>query len=75
MEIDTSTFRMIQILRKEGWELNPNDRIVNAILKRIEKSNGECPCDNNSEDKHCPCSDYRLNDVCHCNLYLPLKRE
>lgn len=36
----------------------------------IEKNDGECPCHNNSEDKHCPCSDYRLNDCCHCNLYV-----
>ena len=35
---------MIQILRKEGWVLNPNDKVVNAILKRCEANNGECPC-------------------------------
>jgi len=29
---------------KEGWKLNPNEKIVNAILKRIEKCEGECPC-------------------------------
>lgn len=51
---------MIQILRKEGWMLNPNDKIVNAILKRCELNNGECPCHNTGEDKKCPCSDYRL---------------
>jgi len=27
---------MIPILRKEGWELNPNPKVVNAILKRID---------------------------------------
>ena len=61
---------MIQILRKEGWELNPNDKIVNAILKRCEINNGECPCNNNSEDKKCPCSGYRLEDHCCCGLYI-----
>lgn len=61
---------MIQILRKEGWQLNPNDKLVNAILKRIEMNDGECLCENNSEDKHCPCSDYRENDICHCTLYI-----
>ncbi len=61
---------MIQIFRKEGWQLNPNDKLVNAILKRIEMNNGECPCENNSEDKHCPCLDYRQNDICHCPLYI-----
>lgn len=61
---------MVQIFRKEGWILNPNDKTVNAILKRIEANNGECPCENNSKDKHCPCSDYRENDICHCTLYI-----
>ena len=27
---------MIPILRKVGWDLNPNDKVVNAILKRCE---------------------------------------
>ena len=64
---------MIQILRKEGWILNPNDKIVNSILKRCEANDGECPCLNTSVDKHCPCSDYRENDICKCNLYLKEK--
>ena len=61
---------MIQILRKPNWQLNPNDKVVNAIFKRCEINNGECPCVNNSEDKHCPCSDYREKDICHCGLYI-----
>lgn len=61
---------MVEIYRKKGWKLNPNDSIVNAILKRCEMNGGECPCHNNSEDKHCPCSDYRLNGICHCGLYI-----
>lgn len=36
----------------------------------IENNNGECPCDNKSEDKHCPCSDYQQKDICHCGLYV-----
>ena len=65
---------MIQLLRKEGWVLNPDDRVVNAILKRCEANNGECPCHNTGVDKRCPCSDYRENDICHCNLYLKKDR-
>lgn len=61
---------MIEILRKEGWVLNPKDKVVNSILKRIEKNSGECPCDNSSEDKHCPCSNYRIYNKCCCGLYL-----
>lgn len=64
---------MIEILRKDGWELNPNDKIVNAILRRCEVNNGECPCVNSGEtheDRLCPCKEYRENDVCHCSLYV-----
>ena len=62
--------KMIKIFRKEGWILNPSDKIVNSILKRCEENNGECACRNNGDDKHCPCSDYREKDICHCNLYI-----
>lgn len=64
---------MIQILRKEGWILNPNDKIVNAIIKRCEDCGGECPCANpgeTKEDRMCPCKSYRENDKCCCNLYI-----
>lgn len=50
--------------------LNPNDKVVNAILKRVELNGGGCPCHNTGTDKHCPCSDYRENDECHCSLYV-----
>ena len=64
---------MIQILRKEGWILNPNDKIVNSILNRIELNDGECPCftgNGTHEDRCCPCKEYREKDVCHCTLYI-----
>lgn len=61
---------MVKIYRKEGFDLNPNDKIVNSIFKRVENNNGECPCHNNSIDKKCPCSDYRDNNICHCGLYI-----
>ena len=61
---------MIEIFRKGGWELNPNDRVINNIIKMIEKNNGECPCANESVDKHCPCTDYRDKGICHCGLYV-----
>ena len=56
---------------KSGWKLNPNEKIVNGIIKGINRCNGECPCSNSSDDKHCPCSNYRDNDICCCGLYLP----
>jgi ferredoxin-thioredoxin reductase catalytic subunit len=66
---------MIEIHRKEGWILNPNDKIVNAILKRCSKNEGLCPCVHNSEDYegkdlHCPCTDYTMKNKCECGLYI-----
>lgn len=55
---------------KPGWMLNPNEKVVAAITKRIEMNGGECPCHNDGYDKKCPCSDYREKDICHCTLYL-----
>lgn len=64
---------MVKILRKKGWILNPNDKIVNAILNRVEKNEGNCPCHNDAEDKQCPCSNYREHDHCCCGLYVKLE--
>ena len=61
---------MVNIYRKEGWDLNPNDKIVNAILKRVELNDGLCPCHNECEDKMWPCSGYRLDNKCCCGLYV-----
>ena len=66
----------MEIYRKLGWVLNPNDKVVNSIIKRIEKNNGECPCVNpgeTHEDRLCPCKTYRENDKCCCGLYLKLQ--
>ena len=64
---------MITILRKPGWILNSNDKVVNAILKRVEKNDGECPCANpgkTKEDRTCPCRSYVEDDYCCCKLYI-----
>ena len=66
---------MVKITRKEGWVLNPNDKIVNSIFKRIEANDGECPCHNpgeTKEDRMCPCNSYLEHDKCCCGLYLKL---
>lgn len=61
---------MIEILRKDGFTLNTNDKVVNTLLKMLERNEGKCPCTGNtSEDLHCPCSNYRLNNKCTCGLY------
>ena len=64
---------MITILRKKGWILNPNDKVVNNIFRMIENNAGKCPCYNLSEDTKCPCSGYRNHDKCECGLYLKVK--
>ena len=61
---------MTEILRKPGFELNPNDKVVNSILRMLDNSGGICPCKNTSEDKHCPCSNYREKGECCCTLYV-----
>lgn len=55
---------------REGWMLNPNENIVNGIIKGINRCNGDCPCNNDSQEKHCPCSNYRTKDKCCCKLYV-----
>ena len=66
---------MITIHRKEGWTLNPDDKIVNAILKRCEKNDGFCPCAHepllyDGRSLKCPCTDYTMKDKCVCGLYV-----
>ncbi len=58
---------------REGFMLNPNEKVVNGIIKGLIRNEGECPCNNDSEDKMCPCSNYRLHDHCCCHLYLPIE--
>lgn len=63
-------FEFVKNNCREGWMVNPNEKIVNGIIKGLNRNNGQCPCANSSEDKHCPCSNYRLKDKCCCTLYL-----
>lgn len=58
---------------KPEFILNPNEKIVNGIIKGLIRNEGKCPCVNDSEDLNCPCTNYREKDKCCCNLYI--KRE
>ena len=64
---------MVTIMRKPGWKLNPSDKVLNAILKRLELNCGVCPChsEGKASDRLCPCKEYREKDICHCTLYVP----
>lgn len=57
---------------KDGWILNPNEKIVKGITKAVERNEGKCPCVHQEpcDDLVCPCSDYRLKDKCCCQLYI-----
>ena len=55
---------------KDGWMINSNEKVVNAIINRINKCDGNCPCLNDSREKKCPCSNYREKDYCCCGLYV-----
>ena len=59
-------------LIKEGWQLNPNEKIVKGITKAIERNDGMCPCvhEENDGDLYCPCESYRLRNKCCCQLYI-----
>lgn len=71
--MDLGSFK---IYRKEGWILNPDDKVVNGILKGIARNAGHCPCNNKysgTGDAICPCKAYREEDCCCCTLYLLMK--
>ena len=61
-----------RILIKEGFKLNPNEKVVKGIIKAIERNEGMCPCvhEESCGDLHFPCEDYRLRDKCCCQLYI-----
>ena len=54
----------------DGFKLNPDTKIVDTVLMLISNNNGKCICHNDAEVSHCPCSDYRINKICHCKLYI-----
>lgn len=63
-----------QIQRKDGFLLNPDDKVVNGVIKGLNRNNGKCPCYHGDEiadeDLMCPCKEYRENGNCRCNLYI-----
>ena len=58
---------------KDGFMLNPNEKVVNGIMKGLQRCDGHCPCHNKyagTDDDICPCKAYREEDCCWCNLYI-----
>ena len=35
---------------RPGFKVNPNEKIVKAIINGINRCEGECPCANDGED-------------------------
>lgn len=61
-------------IQKKGWMLNPDMKVVNGIVKDINRCEGQCPCVNDSVDKHCPCTNYLEHDDCVCSLFVRKSR-
>lgn len=53
--------------------VNPNSILVEKILKRIDKNEGYCPCNQGEtpkEETKCPCNKYKTKHECCCTLYV-----
>ena len=67
----------IKIVRKDGFDLSPDDNVVNNIFRSLEKRDGHCPSihlERNGHDQ-CPCSQYLTYGECYCGLYVKHKTE
>ena len=66
----------IEFIKKncpEGFHLNDNPKVVNGIIKGLNRCEGECPCANPGltlDDRICPCKNFRENGHCCCTLYV-----
>ncbi len=62
----------ISIVRKKGFILNPDDLIVNAVFRALERTDGHCPTPVTNRFGHdqCPCSEYLQKGNCYCKLYI-----
>ena len=66
----------IKITRIPGFDINPNDVIVNDVLKQLDLNHGHCPTlvkDRVGHDQ-CPCSAYLQDKTCYCGLYVSIKK-
>lgn len=63
----------MNLLTFEDTQINPKQKVVDAITKRIKLNEGYCPCDQGTtpkEDTKCPCKAYREKRYCCCTLYV-----
>lgn len=75
---DCNTSYIIEPYIVDGFQLNPNPKVVAGIIKGIKRCKGECPCHNpykGTPDAICPCKGYREENHCCCTLYVPVDGE
>ena len=59
---------------KKKFMLNPDINVVREVQEGLNAKNGHCPCMvGKTEDNKCPCKNFRLNQICKCNLYVEKK--
>lgn len=63
-----------KIVRKLGYDLNPDDQVVNEIIHKLDQNGGHCPSKHPERVGHdfCPCSEWLTNNRCFCGLYVKL---
>lgn len=61
----------IQTLNGINLKLNPDKKIVGAIISRCLSNDGYCPCrPERVEPNKCPCKPMIEKGHCCCNLYV-----
>lgn len=67
----------INIVRKEGYELNPNDAKLNEIFRLLNVNYGHCPTNKADRRGHdqCPCHEWLAYSNCFCGLYVKKENE
>ena len=75
---DCNTSHIVELRIIDGFQLNPNNKVVSGIIKGVGRCNGECPCHNKykgTKDAICPCKGkVEENHVCS-KLYFPVARD
>ena len=57
-------------------KLNPDKKFVKELREKIKENDGFCPCMfMKLESTKCPCLNFRINNICHCNLYINKEEE
>lgn len=73
-----NTSHVVELRIIDGFQLNPNAKVVSGIIKGVGRCGGECPCHNKykgTKDAICPCKGYLEENHCCCNLYVPVDRD